>query len=316
MKFLNIIFMGTPQFAVPCLEMLVCENYNVRAVVTQPDKKRGRGNKVSYCEVKEFAVSKNIEVLQPERVKNNAQFISYIRDINPDLIITCAYGKILPKELLDIPQYGCINVHASLLPKYRGASPINKVIIDGEKETGVTTMYTDVGMDTGDILLSESVKIDEDMTASKLHDILSTLGAKVLKETLIKLQNNELVRTPQDNSKACYAGMMDKDTGKINWESNATTIHNLVRGTNAWPVAFTYYKNQKLKIWKTKLIQGKTDKPCGTILKVSKDGIDVATKDGIIRILELQAPSKRKMEVSDYILGNNVEEGGKFWQGN
>ena len=308
--------MGTPQFAVPCLEMLVNEKYDVRAVVTQPDKKRGRGNKVSYCEVKEFAVSKNIEVLQPEKVKKNTKFIEHIKEINPDVIITCAYGKILPKEILDIPQYGCINVHASLLPKYRGASPINKVIIDGEKVSGVTTMYTDIGMDTGDILLSESVQIDEDMTASTLHDILSALGAKVLKETLIKLKNNELVRVPQDESKACYAGMMDKDTGKINWDSDSKTIHNLVRGTNAWPVAFTYYKDEKLKIWKTKLITGKTDKKSGTIINVSKDGIDVATKDGIIRILELQAPSKRKMDVCDYILGNKIEEGEIFWQGN
>ena len=308
--------MGTPEFAVPCLKMLVDKNYNVCAVVTKPDTKRGRGNKVSYCEVKEFAKGCNLLVLQPDKVKNNNEFLEKMRNINPDLIITCAYGKILPKEILDIPQYGCINVHASLLPKYRGASPINKAIIEGEKISGVTTMYTDIGMDTGDILLKQSVEITDDMTASELHDILADLGAKVLEETLIKLQQHKLVRIPQDSDKASYAGMMDKDTGKIDWNCQSLKIHNLVRGTNAWPVAFTYYKDCKIKIWKTKLIDGNTDKKPGTIIKVSKQGIDVATKDGIIRILEVQAPSKKRMNVCDYILGNKVEEGEILWQGN
>ena len=219
----------------------------------------------------------------------------------------------MPQEILVIPQYGCINVHASLLPKYRGASPINKAIIEGEKVSGVTTMYTDIGMDTGDILLKKSVKITDDMTASELHDILSSLGAQVLEETLIKLQQHELVRIPQNNDEACYAGMMD--TGKIDWNCDSIKIHNLVRGTNAWPVAFTYYKDCKIKIWKTALICGKNTNEPGTIVKVSKEGIDVATKDGIIRILEVQAPSKKRMKVCDYILGNKIEEGEILWQG-
>ena len=308
--------MGTPEFAVPCLKMLVEKKYNVVGVVTKPDTKKGRGNKISCCEVKEFAISCNLPVLQPHKVKNNIEFIEKVRSLAPDLIITCAYGKILPKEVLDVPKYGCINVHASLLPKYRGASPINKAIIEGEKVSGVTTMYTDIGMDTGDILLKESVQITDDMTASKLHDILSELGPKVLEETLVKLQRHELVRIPQNNDEATYAGMMDKDTGKIDWNCESVKIHNLVRGTNAWPVAFTYYKDCKIKIWKTALINGTTDQKPGTIIKVSKQGIDVTTKDGIIRILEVQAPSKKRMNVCDYILGNKIEEGEVLWQGN
>ncbi len=308
--------MGTPEFAVPVLKMLVDKKYEILAVVTKPDKERGRGNKVSYCEVKEFAVDNSLKVLQPNKVKNNWDFINEIKNMNPDVIITCAYGKILPKDILDIPRYGCINVHASLLPKYRGASPINKAIIDGEKVSGVTTMYTDIGMDTGDILLKESVRITDDMTAGELHDVLSELGAKVLYETLISLQNGTLKRMPQNDDEACYAGMMDKDTGMINWELDNVAIHNLVRGTNPWPVAFTYYGDIKLKIWKTKIIDDNTDKVPGTIIKVSKEGIDVATKKGIIRILELQAPSKKRMEVASYILGNKIKEGEIFCQGN
>lgn len=311
------MFMGTPEFAVPCLEMLVRDGYNVSAVVTQPDKQRGRGNKVSYCEVKECALSHNIGVLQPDKVKNNLEFIEKVKEIAPDVIVTCAYGKILPKTVLDIPRFGCINVHASLLPRYRGASPINKAIIDGEKETGVTTMYTDIGMDTGDILLARSVPIDDNMTAGELHDVLSRLGADVLKDTLVKLKNNELVRIPQDESKCSYAGMMDKYTGRIDWKCRSWVIHNLVRGTNPWPGAYTYYKDTKLKIWETTVVDVKKDLDApGKIISVSKEGIDVATQDGIVRILKLQAPSKKKMPVSEYILGNIIEEGEIFWQGN
>lgn len=309
--------MGTPEFAVPCLEMLVRERYDVVAVVTQPDKQRGRGNRVSYCEVKECALLHGIEVLQPERVKSNVDFVTRLRDMVPDVVVTCAYGKMLPKGVLNIPKYGCINVHASVLPKYRGASPINKAIIEGEKETGISTMYTDIGMDTGDVLLVSKVSIDDDMTAGELHDILSRLGADVLKETLVKLENGSIVRTPQDESKCSYAGMMSKDTGRIDWSQDSWRIHNLVRGTNPWPCAYTYYKDTKLKIWTTKVVSvGKKEDVPGRIVGVSKNGIDVAAGNGIIRILELQAPSKKRMGVSDYILGNIIEEGEVFWQGN
>lgn len=309
--------MGTPEFAVPCLEMLVKERYDVSAVVTNPDKQRGRGNKVSYCEVKECALAHGIEVLQPENVKKNISFITILRDMAPDVIVTCAYGKILPKEVLDIPKYGCINVHASLLPKYRGASPINKVIIDGEKETGISTMYTDVGMDTGDILLVSKIKIDDDMTAGELHDKLSFLGADVLKDTLIDIRDGKIKRIPQDESKCSYAGMMDKNTGRIDWSTDARKIHNLVRGTNPWPGAYTYYRDTKLKIWKTTVVDKDIEgNVFGRIVGVSGEGIDVSTKSGILRILELQAPSRKRMHVSHYVLGNIIEEGEVFWQGN
>lgn len=312
-----VVFMGTPKFAVPCLEMLVKEDYDVRMVVTQPDKQRGRGNKISYCEVKECALAHNIEVVQPDRVKGNVSFIAKLRNISPDVIVTCAYGKMLPKEVLDIPRYGCINVHASILPKYRGASPINKAIIEGEKETGISTMYTDVGMDTGDILLMSKISIDDNITAGELSDELSSLGAEVLRDTLVQLRDGSIVRIPQDESKCSYAGMMSKDTGRIDWSLGSYYIHNLVRGTNPWPGAYTYYKDIKLKIWKTKLLEeNKKGAVPGRIVGVSKDGIDVETGGGVLRILELQAPSKKRMHVSCYILGNVIEEGEIFWQGN
>ena len=208
-------------------------------------------------------------------------------------------------------------MHASLLPKYRGASPINRAIIEGEIETGISTMYTDVGMDTGDVLLVSKVHIDEDMTAGVLHDKLSRLGADVLRDTLAKLEDGSIERRPQDESRSSFAGMMDKDTGRIDWALKARKIHNLVRGTDPGPGAYTWYKDIKLKIWKTKVIREEdSGEVFGKIISVSKDGIDVSTGSGVLRILELQAPSKKRMQVSQYILGNVMEEGEIFWQGN
>lgn len=306
---MKIVFMGTPEFAIPSLDMLVKEGYDVVAVVTQPDKPKGRGNKMCPPPVKEYAMEHGIEVLQPDKVKTE-EFTEKIREINPDLMITAAYGKILPKSVLDIPKYGCINVHGSLLPKYRGAAPIQWSIINGDKVTGITTMYTDVGMDTGDMLLKGEIEITEDMTASELHDKLSVLGAEVLKETLKKLKDGTLERIPQTDSEATYAAMMTKELGCIDWTKSAKEIHNLVRGTNPWPGSYTFYCGNKMKVWVTSVMsEDEHNLKPGTILKVSKDGMVVACGKGKLNIKDIQFDNSRRMSIEEYICGHKINEG-------
>lgn len=301
--------MGTPEFAVPSLDMLVKEGYDVAAVVTQPDKPKGRGNKMAAPAVKEYAVGKGIPVLQPAKIKTQ-EFAEELRSLNPDLLVTVAYGKILPDYVLDIPPLGCINVHGSLLPKYRGAAPIQWSVINGEKVTGITTMYTDIGMDTGDMLVKKEVEVPEDMTAGELHDILSVVGAEVLKDTLEKLEKGTLERTPQPHDRATYAAMISKELGLIDWNKSAREIHNLVRGTNPWPGAYSFYKGERIRIWKTSVISGKAlnYKP-GTICEVIKSGVIVATGDGLLNILEVQFDSSRRMTVEEYMCGHSIDEG-------
>jgi len=306
---LRIVFMGTPEFAVPSLEMLVTEGYEVAAVVTQPDKPKGRGKKTAMPPVKEYAINNNIEVLQPSKVKT-PEFVSAIRDLKPDLLVTAAYGKILPQDVLDIPPYGCINVHGSLLPKYRGAAPVNWAIINGEKITGITTMYTDAGMDTGDMLLKAEIEITDDMTAGELYDKLARLGAQVLKDTVKKIEDGTLQRIPQPHEQATYAPIMDKSVGCIDWSKSARAVHNLVRGTNPWPVAFTYYKGQKMKVWVTSVLneENRNIAP-GTICKVGKEGLVVACGTGMIAVKEVQFESSRRMTIEEYICGHKMDEG-------
>lgn len=309
MTLLRIVFMGTPEFAVPSLEMLLKEGYEVVAVVTQPDKPKGRGNKMCCPPVKEYAIEHGIDVLQPDKIKT-AEFTEKIKELNPDLLVTAAYGKIISKSVLDIPRYGCINVHGSLLPKYRGAAPLQWSIIEGEKVTGITTMFTDVGMDTGDIIIKGELEITEDMTAGELHDKLSVLGAQVLKETLQKLKDGSFTRTPQADSEATYASMMTKETGCIDWTKSSKEVHNLVRGTNPWPGAYTYYCDEKMKVWMTSVIsEDKHNLKAGTICKSGKDGIIVACGTGKLMIKEVQFESCRRMCVEDYICGHKMDEG-------
>jgi len=302
--------MGTPEFAVPSLEMLVNEGYEVIAVVTQPDKPKGRGNKMAAPPVKEFALKHQIEVLQPDKIKT-PEFIDQIKALKPDLLITAAYGKILSRELLEVPVHGCINVHGSLLPAYRGAAPINWAVINGEKKTGITTMYTDVGLDTGDMLLKKELEIGPDMTAGELHDKMAVLGAEVLKETLTALKNGTLQRIPQDDSQSSYAPMMNKELGQIDWSKNAEEIHNLVRGTNPWPGAYTFLNGNRMRVWKTSLVHGKSDAETanGKILKVDDEGILVKCKDGHLLIKEVQFDSSKRMSVGDYIRGHELHAG-------
>jgi methionyl-tRNA formyltransferase len=309
---LKIIFMGTPDFSVPLLDMLIKEDYMVSAVVTRSDKPKGRGKKILPSPVKLCAIKNNIEVLQPEDIIS-PEFFEKLSMLSPDLIITAAYGKILPENILELPRMGCINVHASLLPKYRGAAPIQRALMNGEKTSGITTMFMDKGMDTGDILLKQAVNIDDDMTAGELHDKLAYLGTDVLKKTLEKLKKGTLKHIPQNNDEASYAPMIKKSEGEIRWNSSPQTIHNIVRGLNPWPCAFTYLKGRRMKILKTGKIamkntdrEGTTAVP-GTILKTAENGMVIACMGGTLNILEIHFNAGRKMNISE--CWHNFNEG-------
>lgn len=302
---MKIVFMGTPEFAVPCLQKIIDEGHEVLAVVTQPDKPKGRGKKLAMPPVKELALKYNIDVYQPVKAREES-FVEKLKEINPELIVVVAFGQILPKSILDIPKFGCVNVHASLLPKYRGAAPLNWVIINGEEKTGVTTMYMDVGLDTGDMILKSEIPLDDEITAGELHDKMMIDGANVLKETIDLIAQGKAPREKQNDDETCYSPIMDKTLGNIDWKKSAKDIHNLVRGVNPWPSAYTTYENQTMKIWKTKVVDKNSDKAPGTILKVDKEGIEVNTGNGVIQISEIQMSGKKRMVVSEYIKGNTI----------
>lgn len=308
---MKILFMGTPEFAVPCLKEVYKSQHDVVAVITQPDRPRGRGKKVLPPPVKKEAELLGIEVYQPLNIKNS-NFIKELKKIDFDCIVVVAYGQILPKSILDLPPKGCINVHASLLPKYRGAAPINWAILNGETKTGITTMYMDEGLDTGDMILKNEIHIDSCTTAGELHDKLSELGAQTLIKTLELVEINKAPRTLQNNKESSYATILDKGMGCIDWNNSANEIHNKVRGLNPWPTAYTRYKGEKIKIWKSKVI----DKSCiaenGVIINVDSLGISVCTENKILLLEEIQFPNNRRMTVSEYIRGNIIEEGIKL----
>lgn len=308
MKRFRVIFMGTPDFAVPCLARLV-EISDVVAVVTQPDRPKGRGQKLLPPPVKVFSQEHGIAVYQPVRVKAT-DFVDVLRGLAPDLIVVVAFGQILSKEILSLPPLGCINVHASLLPRYRGAAPMQWAIVRGEKETGVTTMFMDEGLDTGDMLLRETLPITQAMTAAELHDAMMKLGADVLEKTLFSLSEGTLKRTPQDDALSTYAPLLDKAVGRIDWKKPAQEIHDLVRGLNSWPGAYTMLEGQKFKIWRTRLAEG-TAEP-GEIVSVTKQGLLVGTGEGMLEILEVQAPSKKKMAAGDYVRGHGLQLPARF----
>lgn len=304
---MKIIFMGTPEFAVPSLQALI-DKFGVEAVFTQPDRAKGRGKKLSMSPVKELALKYNIKVYQPERLKKEPEFIEILKEINPDFIIVVAYGQILPKEVIDIPKYACINLHASLLPKYRGAAPINWSIINGEKVTGNTTMLMDVGLDTGDMLLRQEVAITENMIAGDLHDLLMKQGSSLLVDTINGMVEGKIKPEKQEDSQSCYASMLNKEMAKINWNLSSIEIHNLIRGLNPWPVAYTSYNDLTMKIYKSKYLLEDTSKDPGTILKVDNSGILVACGKGKLLIEEVQFPGKKVLKVEEYIKGNAIEE--------
>lgn len=303
---MRIIFMGTPDFAVPTLKMLVEEGYDVCGVFTQPDKPKGRGHKTVPTPVKEYALSMDIPVYQPKTLKSD-ESKELFKQINPDLAVVVAYGKVLPKEILDMPKYGCINVHASLLPKYRGAGPIQWSIINGETETGVTTMYMAEGIDTGDMLLSEKTPIGENETAGELHDRLSELGADVMKKTMVLLEKGELNPIKQDDSKTCHAPMLTKELSVMDFSKTASELHNLVRGITPWPSAETRICGKRVKVYRTEIIDKDIENAeYGRVIDTNK--LIVACKKGILRLLEVQPEGSKRMSDEAYLRGRPVEK--------
>ncbi len=311
---MKIVFMGTPDFAEKSLEAIYNSGHEILAVVTNPDRPKGRGMKMVSSPVKEFAISKNLKIYQPEKVRNNVEFIEEIKALQPDVICVVAYGKILPKEILDIPRLGCINVHGSLLPKYRGAAPIQWAVINGEKITGITTMYMDVGMDTGDMILKEEVNIGEDETTGELWNKLSEVGAKLLVKTLSQIEDGNAPRLPQGEDFS-MAPMLNKEMSKINWNSqSAQEIKNLVRGLNPIMGTYSYLNDKKIKFWKVDVLPLENENvENGTILKSnSKDGLYIKAKDGMIKVLEIQGENSKRMPIQDFLRGNELEEGKRF----
>ena len=298
----RVAFMGTPDFAVPCLRAIVSAGYEVCGVVSQPDRPKGRGRKLSPSPVKKAALALELPVVTVERVRDPA-FLVQLKEWAPDVVVVVAFGQILPEQVLKAPRLGCVNVHASLLPAYRGAAPIHRVIIDGGVQTGITTMQMDRGMDTGDMLLNESVDITPDMTMGELHDILSERGAELIVKTLNQLFDGTARPLPQDSSLASYAPMLDRALERIDWKRSAQQIHNLVRGMNPWPGAYCVCENITLKIWKTRIIDSTEPMIPGRIHAVTPDGLIVETGHNMIELLEVQPECKRRMGARDCACG-------------
>jgi len=305
---LKILFMGTPDFAVPCLDILIKSAHEVCGVVTQPDKPQGRGYKLTPPPVKRLATEAGIEVFQPETLKDFA-FKSELERLNPDMIVVVAYGKILPEYILNFPKYGCINMHASLLPKYRGAGPIQWSVINGEKKTGITSMLMEKGLDTGDMLLKAETEIGEYETASELHDRLMVMGAELLVKTIEGIEKGEIMPEKQNDDESCYAPMISKETAKIDWSRSARVVSKLIAGMNSWPIAHTLYKGEVLKIYRA-TVKGAAKGKTGQILAANESGIEILCGDGIsILATEVQFAGSKAMQVRAYLNGHTVEEG-------
>lgn len=305
---MKVIFMGTPDFSVGTLEALVAAGHEVVLAVTQPDKPKGRGKEMQFTPVKECALKYNIPVFQPRRVRE-ADCIEELRRYHADIMVVVAFGQILPKEILEMTAYGCVNVHASLLPKYRGAAPIQWSIIDGEAVTGVTTMQMDEGLDTGDILLKTEIPIDAKETGGSLHDKLAEAGAKLCVETLQALQNKAVTPIPQGETTTAYAKMLNKQLGNIDWTQSAVAIERLIRGLTPWPSAYTNWNGKVMKIWDSEVVEGVSKESPGTIIKVEKDAFYVQTGEGFLKVCELQLPGKKKMDSGAFLRGYQVKEG-------
>lgn len=307
---MRIVFMGTPDFAVGSLQAL-CESgkHEILAVVTQPDRPKGRGNKLLQTPVKEYALEQGLTVYQPQKVKT-PEFVELLHDLQPELIVVAAFGQFLSKEILELPKYGCINVHASLLPKYRGAAPIQYAIIKGEKESGVTIMQMDIGMDTGAMLDKVVVPIAENTTMGELHDALREQGATLLLQVIDKIAAGTAVAEPQDDAQATYATLLDRSMEHIDWSKTAQEVHNLIRGFNPAPSTFTKLPNGKsLKIWGSKMTDKSSAAAAGTVIETGKHSFFVACGEGVLEITEVQPESKKRMPAQVFLNGRGVQEG-------
>ncbi|WP_307977606.1 methionyl-tRNA formyltransferase [uncultured Phascolarctobacterium sp.] len=307
---MRIVFMGTPDFAVGSLQAL-CESgkHEILAVVTQPDRPKGRGNKLLQTPVKEYALEQGLTVYQPQKVKT-PEFVELLHELQPELIVVAAFGQFLSKEILELPKYGCINVHASLLPKYRGAAPIQYTIIKGEKESGVTIMQMDIGMDTGAMLDKVVVPIAENTTMGELHDALREQGAALLLQVIDKIAAGTAVAEPQDNEQATYATLLDRSMEHIDWSKTAQEVHNLIRGFNPAPSTFTKLPNGKsLKIWGSKMTGKSSTAAAGTVIETGKHSFFVACGEGVLEITEVQPESKKRMPAQVFLNGRGVQEG-------
>ena len=305
---MRVVFMGTPDFSVGTLNALIQAGYEVAAVVTQPDKPKGRGHSIQCTPVKEEAVRHGLRVYQPSKVRD-PEFIETMRSIKPDVFVVVAFGQIIPKEILNLAPYGCINVHASLLPKYRGAAPIQWAVLDGEKESGVTIMRMDEGLDTGDMMAKAVVQLDPEETSGSLFDKLSQVGTELLVQTLKSVEEGTVVYEKQPKeSPTPYAGMIRKEMGRIDWNCSAEKLERLVRGLSPWPSAYTYLNKKTLKIWKAHVIQEYADAEPGTVIRTDKKEIYVACADRVLCLDEVQLEGKKKMACADFLRGYRVEE--------
>jgi methionyl-tRNA formyltransferase len=311
--------MGTPDFAVPCLEVLAAAGHEIAGVVTQPDRPRGRGHKLTPPPVKVLAQAKGLQVYQPERIKH-PDFVGTLQELAPEMIVVVAFGQLLSKEILTLPKHGCVNVHASLLPKYRGAAPIHWAVINGEKETGVTIMYMDEGLDTGDMILRESIPIEAGDTTGTVHDKLSVMGARLLVEAAAQIAAGAARRVPQDNAESTYAPLLTKEVELIPWEKKAAEVRNLIRGLNPWPGAFTYYEGQVMKIWSAQGWEEGTaaigagvapdqNRPGQVTAVLPKSGFVVQTGDGRLLVTEVQLQGSRRMPAADFVHGRGITAG-------
>ena len=305
---MKIVFMGTPDFAVGALESLVEAGHDVVAVVTQPDKPKGRGKEMQQTPVKACAVKHNIEVFQPVKIKT-PEAEEVLKGYGADLFVVAAFGQILSKEILDMPKYGCVNIHASLLPKYRGAAPIQWAILDGEKETGVTIMQMNEGLDTGDMLTKVVVPIEDTDTGESLFDKLAEAGAKLLIETIPQIEAGTLKPEPQDDSLSTYAKMIKKDMGLIDWKKEAVMLERLVRGMNSWPSAYTHFQGKTLKVWEAEVETCETEAVPGSVVEVTKNSIKVQTGKDLLVLKQIQLEGKKRMDVAAFLLGYKVDAG-------
>lgn len=306
---MRIVFMGTPDFSVGALNALIEAGHEIAAVVTQPDKPKGRNMELQCPPVKEAALKHHLKIYQPERVKKNEEFYRILKEISPDVMVVVAFGQILPKEILTLPRYGCINIHASLLPKYRGAAPIQWAVINGEEKTGVTTMQMDEGLDTGDILETTEIILDTKETGGSLFDKLAKAGAELIVQTLTDLEQGKIIPVKQEDSKSNYAGMLNKKLGCIDFSGSAESIERLIRGLNPWPSAYTFLNGKTLKLWAADALEEEYEGVCGEIVKTDRDCIYVKTGKGTLAVYELQLEGKKRMDTATFLRGYQLEKG-------